>query len=297
MAMVGKWFSRRLGPAMGVYSVLLAVGFIAGTIAVGSRWKQTVGARRGNTSAGFSSRDWCPSSPFSSATRPKAVGSKPSKVRLSLTNDRQDLTRRCSKRSGSPAFWCFTLAAATFGLIWAAVTLFNQALLEDRGFGDYAAKASITVLAILSGCGLLSNMLGGWLAMKWPLGRLNGVAMLMLAASLALFPIVHSMAALMMYAVALGVAGGLLTVVFFTFYRQAFGQSNLGGTQGAGHVLATMSSARPHPFDGLQRPLRNYDPFFWGLGPRCWRFGLACWRVPLPNAVDGSALKKLRTPQ
>src|SRR5262249_11687618 len=32
MALVGKWFRRRLGLAMGVFSVLLAVGFIVGVI-------------------------------------------------------------------------------------------------------------------------------------------------------------------------------------------------------------------------------------------------------------------------
>src|SRR5262249_53892157 len=35
MALVGKWFTRRLGPAMGVYTVLLAVGFMATTVTVG----------------------------------------------------------------------------------------------------------------------------------------------------------------------------------------------------------------------------------------------------------------------
>src|SRR5262245_5386408 len=34
MAMVGKWFTRRLGTAMGVYTVLMAIGFIASVVAV-----------------------------------------------------------------------------------------------------------------------------------------------------------------------------------------------------------------------------------------------------------------------
>ena len=36
MALVGKWFTRRLGPAMGVFAVLLAIGFIAATLGVGA---------------------------------------------------------------------------------------------------------------------------------------------------------------------------------------------------------------------------------------------------------------------
>jgi MFS family permease len=39
MALVGKWFTRRLGPAMGVFTVLLAVGFIAGTVGLGETVK------------------------------------------------------------------------------------------------------------------------------------------------------------------------------------------------------------------------------------------------------------------
>src|SRR5262249_49068260 len=35
MALIGKWFRRRLGVAMGVFSVLLAFGFIASTLGVG----------------------------------------------------------------------------------------------------------------------------------------------------------------------------------------------------------------------------------------------------------------------
>jgi MFS family permease len=34
LAMVGVWFTRRRGPAMGVFSILMTVGFIAATLAV-----------------------------------------------------------------------------------------------------------------------------------------------------------------------------------------------------------------------------------------------------------------------
>ncbi len=39
VALVGKWFTRRLGPAIGVFTVLLAVGFVVGTVGLGEAVK------------------------------------------------------------------------------------------------------------------------------------------------------------------------------------------------------------------------------------------------------------------
>jgi len=39
MAMIGKWITRRLSVAMGVFTVLLAIGFIASTLGVGEAVK------------------------------------------------------------------------------------------------------------------------------------------------------------------------------------------------------------------------------------------------------------------
>ena len=45
------------------------------------------------------------------------------------------------------------------------------------------------------------------------------------------------------YAAAMGVAGGVLTVVFFTVWRQAFGPAHLGQIQGAAQLLTVLASA------------------------------------------------------
>src|SRR5262245_1090655 len=39
-AMIGKWFNRQVGMAMGVFAVLLAIGFIAGVVGVGTAAQQ-----------------------------------------------------------------------------------------------------------------------------------------------------------------------------------------------------------------------------------------------------------------
>jgi MFS family permease len=285
MAMVGKWFGRRIGPAMGVYSVLLAIGFIAGTVAVGNA-VQADGWRAAWTSVGWVLlAGLAPLIALLVRDTPESYGLQAIEADNAAEPDAVPREVTLTEALRSPAFWVYTSAAALFGLIWAAVTLFNAELLENRGFGgEDGANLSTLVLAILSGCGLLSNMLGGWLSMKWPLGRLMGIAMLMLAASLALFPMLDTKAKLMLYAVALGVSGGLLTVVFFAFYRKAFGQAHLGSTQGAGHVLATVSSAAgPILLTGCHDVFGSYAPFFWGLAPAVLLLGLASWKVNLPN--------------
>ena len=41
----------------------------------------------------------------------------------------------------------------------------------------------------------------------------------------------------------MGVAGGMLTVIFFTVWRQAFGPAHLGQIQGAAQLLTVLASA------------------------------------------------------
>ncbi len=34
----------------------------------------------------------------------------------------------------SPAFWVFALSSSLFGLVYSGIALFNQSILEERGF-------------------------------------------------------------------------------------------------------------------------------------------------------------------
>src|SRR5262249_25529195 len=136
--------------------------------------------------------------------------------------------------------WAFSLATSWFNLTWSAVTLSNQAILEEHGF-DY--NTFLLVMAVLTASGLPSNLVGGWLATRRPLGPLLSVGMLFFAASLAVFPRLETQAGLVGYAVLLGVAGGLITVVFFACYGQTFGRTHLGGIQGMAQALSVLASA------------------------------------------------------
>jgi sugar phosphate permease len=271
---------------MGVYSVLLGIGFIAGTLVVG-KTVQDAGWR-----AGWSGLGWAlvalgvltwllvrstPEHSGSVAIEPErptdlAIKSRDATLRDALLN---------------PAFWIFSLAAASFGLIWSAITLFNESILEAHGF---AADSFLMVMAILAGCGLLSNLIGGWLSLHWPLGRLMAIGMLALAVALGVFPLIEGQGALIAYALTLGLSGGLITVVYFTFYGRAFGRTHLGLIQGAAHLLSVVASALgPVLLTWCHGQTGSYDGMFLAMTPVAMAFGLAAWRVAVPDTASNGA--------
>src|SRR5262249_51359876 len=129
----------------------------------------------------------------------------------------------------TPAFWVFALATSAYGLVSSGISLFNQSILAERGFD---AKTFYNLLSLTTVVALGANFLGGWLARRWSIGLILGLAMTLLAASLLALPLVQTHGQLVLYGLALGSAGGVVTVVFFTFWGHAFGRPHLGKIQG-----------------------------------------------------------------
>jgi MFS family permease len=183
----------------------------------------------------------------------------------------------------TPAFWVFSSATALFGMVWSAVTLFNEAILREHGFD---ARTYYLAMALLTAGGLVANMVAGWLAMRWPLGRLLGLGMLVLAAQLAAFPAVTTFPALIVYSLGLGAAGGFITVVHLTFYGRAFGRRDLGQIQGAAQVLSIFASALgPWLLAVWHETTGSYDTLFVPAGVLAIVLGMGAWAVPLPRRV------------
>ncbi len=91
--------------------------------------------------------------------------------------------------------------------------------------------------------GLASNLTTGWVAARWSLERLMCIAMLVLAAALLAFPFVHTLVEVYAYAATMGVAGGMVTVLFFAIWGQRFGPAHLGKIQGAAQMMTVLASA------------------------------------------------------
>ena len=274
LALVGKWFARRLNFAMGVYSLLVGIGFIIAFPAVGEAvlkfgWR-----------AAWSGVGWflllvlAPLGLIFARDHPADAGPESvESFRLS------DLTMWEALRS--PAFWIFALSSSVFGLAYSGISLFNQSILEQRGFD---ASVYHTVLVVSTMLGLLANFGAGWLATRWPIQRVTGLGMAVLAASLIALPMVRTYAHVMLYGASMGIAGGVVTVVFFSVWGQVFGRSHLGRIQGCAQMMTVLASAvGPLILAETLRQTGSYDVVFDALAMIVVFLGIGAWYVPMPS--------------
>jgi MFS family permease len=248
LTIVGQWFVRRIDTAMAVYSVVMSVGFMVAFPLVGAivqqrgwrlAWLSIGGAlvgvlaplawavvRRGPEACGLQpDGDGAPSPP---TTRPDA--------------DRAPAMDGYAwgDALGTPAFWIFAAGTALYGLVASGIGLFNESILAERGFGAevYYQTLAVTALTALAG-----NFLGGWVAIRVPLGRLMAIALLVLSLGLVALPHVSTRLQVMAWATAMGLGGGLVMVLFFSVWPRLFGRRHLGRIQGAAQALTVVASA------------------------------------------------------
>jgi MFS family permease len=127
-----------------------------------------------------------------------------------------------------------------YGLVASGIGLFNEAILAERGFAPDVYHTALAVTAIT---GLGGNFAAGAWAEYRSLRGVLVAAMLLLAMGLTALPHVTAAAHVMLQAIALGVAGGFVMVVFFSFWGRTFGDEHLGRIQGAAQVLTVIASA------------------------------------------------------
>jgi predicted MFS family arabinose efflux permease len=134
---------------------------------------------------------------------------------------------------------------------------------------------------------LIGNFLGGWLARKWSLNRLMAVAMSLLALSLLALPSVRTQAHVAAYASMMGLAGGFVIVLFFSFWSLAFGRAHLGKIQGAAQASTVIASAiGPLLLAECVTRTGSYAAIFYLLAAVVGVLGAAAWfsRIPSPNS-------------
>jgi MFS family permease len=282
MAMIGKWFTRRLPIAMAIFTVLLAFGFIAANFAVGEPakfygWRQTwagVGF--------FLLLVMAPLGALLVRSTPEAMGLAVEAVER-MPDQPAALDLPLAAALCSPAFWAFTLATSFFNLTWSAITLFNESILEMQGFDK---DTFLVVMGVLVVSGLPANLLCGWLAQRMPMGRLLCAGMLLLAGSLAIFPLLTTTLHVVLYGAVLGASGGIITVVFFAVYGFAFGRSQLAAIQAVAQIMTVFASALgPVLLQMLKDDTGSFAPFFYLMAPIAALLGLAVLFVKLPRAA------------
>jgi MFS family permease len=278
LALVGKVSGQKPGLAVGAYSFLVAVGFMAAFGAVkvafearGAHWRE-VWAALGWALLAFGSLALV----FVRNPReahPEGEGS---------ASAERSYTLGAALRT--PAFWVFGVATSFYGMVAAGVSLFNESLLAERGF---ERSVFLTIATVSPLVGLGANLLCGWLAVRVRLGAVLAGALVVLAAVLACFPLVASLPQVYANAVAMGASGGALTVVFFTVWRQAFGPAHLGRVQGAAQLLTVLASAAgPLVLAAGHRAAGGYAPVVRALAVAALALAALAWFVPLPGAAQ-----------
>jgi MFS family permease len=240
LALVGKWFSRRLSGAMGVYAVVMSIGFMAAFPVVGGA------VVAGGWRPAWAGVGWAlllvlaPLSYLLVRSTPEGLGLAVDGGGAAPAGEEPVEGDTLGAALRTPAFWVFALAASAYGLVASGIALFNESVLAERGFDAATYHRSLVVVALT---GLLGNFAGGAFAERGSLRRLLAASMLLLTGSLAALPHLRSQGQVMGYAVVMGLAGGFVMVVFFSFWGRAYGRAHLGRIQGAAQILTVLASA------------------------------------------------------
>ena len=279
LALVGKWFSRRLGAAMGIYAVVMSIGFMTAFPMVGAAVSRS-GWRTAWAGVGLA-LVFVLAPVFALFVRSIPKDAPAGEFPEGAAAPVEGATLGEALRTG--AFWVFALASSAYGLVASGIALFNESILAERGFDAATYYRTLFVVALT---GLLGNFAGGAFAERGSLKRLLAVAMLLLASSLVALPHLDTQAQVMAYAVVMGVAGGFVMVVFFAFWGRAYGRAHLGRIQGAAQILTVLASAvGPLLLAQCVAWTGSYAAAFYALAAVVAGLAAAAALVPEPSAT------------
>ena len=286
LAMIGKWFRRRLTLAMAIYALAMSIGFMAafplvGAIVQSAGWRTAWAAIGLALVFGLAPIAWI----FDRST-PESIGVEVDGE--GATEEEPEISRvhaTLGDALRSPAFWVFAMASSIYGLVASGIGLLNESILVERGFTPDVYYQALAVTAIT---GLAGNFAAGALA-----GRARGratslrtilvTALLVLAAGLTALAHVTTVAQVMAQAVAMGVAGGFIMVVFFSFWGRAYGRMHLGRIQGAAQAMTVVASAVGPLFLAMwSETTGSYAVAFYVLAVVVVALAIAAAAVPVP---------------
>ena len=288
LAMIGKWFRRRLTRAMAIYALAMSIGFMAafplvGAVVQSSGWRMAWAVIGLALVFGLAPIAWI----FDRST-PEAIG-----LEVDGGGIHEDVPEKAGVQATlsdalrSPAFWVFALASSMYGLVASGIGLLNESILVERGF---TAEIYYRALAVTAITGLLGNFAAGALAGRTSLRSILVTALLVLAAGLAALAHVTTVAHVMAQAVAMGVAGGFIMVVFFSFWGRAYGRAHLGRIQGAAQAMTVVASAVGPLFLAMwSEATGSYAVAFYVLATAVAALAVVAAVVPVPAGARATA--------
>jgi MFS family permease len=291
LALVGKWFTRRLSRAMGLYALLMSIGFMAAFPAVGAAVQKS-GWRVAWAGVGLALLVLAPLCALAVRSTPESIGVPVDGGGGPVEEAAGGEAATLAEALRTPAFWVFALAASVYGLVASGIALFNESILAERGFDPATYYRTLVVTALTA---LVGNFAGGAFASRGSMRHLLVAAMVLLAASLAALPYVRTQAHVMAYAVVMGLAGGFVIVVFFSFWGRAYGRTHLGRIQGAAQILTVLASAvGPLLLAECVARTGSYATAFQVLAVVVAGLGVAAARVTLPAGADARPASRSR---
>jgi MFS family permease len=290
LAMVGKWFRRRLTWAMGIYALVMSVGFMlvfpaVGALVLARGWRTAWAAVGIFLIALIAPVSW-----VLTRSTPEAAGEEMDGEAPQGGSPRRAVDATLAGALGTSAFWVFALAASLYGLVASGIGLFNESVLAERGFAPDVYHTALAVTAIT---GLAGNFAAGARAERGSLRSVLVAAMAVLGGALAALPHVSLTWHVMLQAAAMGIAGGFVMVVFFSFWGRVYGQTHLGRIQGAAQVMTVIASALgPLVLAWCVESTGSYAVAFYGLAAAVVALGLAAFVVPIPGDRPHRLLKE-----
>lgn len=282
ITIVGQWFVRRLNLAMAIYTIALSIGFmlafpLIGAIVLANGWRTAWWIIGLALLLGLA-----PLAMLLVRRSPESCAIEPDGEPANLNHETPaDYTLR--QALSTPSFWVFGISSAVYGLIASGIALFNESILAERRFDASTYYRSLVIVALTS---LVGNFLGGWIASKWKMNRLLAVAMILLAGSLAALPHVSTQTHVAMYAAVMGLAGGFVIVIFFSFWSAAYGRTHLGKIQGVAQALTVIASALgPLVLAETVSRTGSYASIFYLLTLVVLVLALLSWFVKLPRTL------------
>ena len=287
LTMVGKWFVRRLSVAMGIFAVLMSLGFavaivVAGDVVFKQGWRVM-----------WSGLGWILM--VLSGLCVVFVRREPEAVGLDTEVVKDDEAQEpvigftLVQALMTPAFYVFAVGSALYNLVIAGVMLFNQSILGELGFDETVFQYA---MAVFMATGLLGNFTAGWAARRWSLGKLMTIAMVAVGVYLLSFPELKTSGQALIHAGLLGFSGGVVSVIFFTAWADIFGRLHLGKIQGAAQVFAVLASATgPWFIESVFSSAGSYAPAFYALAPAVLLVAIFAYFVNIPRPEDAPVLE------
>ncbi|HVX11779.1 MAG TPA: MFS transporter [Pirellulales bacterium] len=286
VALIGKWFHRRVSSAMTAWAVTMILGFAAAERALGYAvnefgWRTAWSATGWLLVAGLAPLGWI----FARSTPEQyglSIDGESVGTATESEADESSFSLTLGETLLTPAFWVLALALSLNSLTQSGIGLFGVSLVRQLELGD---EVFVQMMVIATFAALPGNLLTGWFANAWSLRRLNAIGMCLLALSLPVLPMIKTSLGIILFSTVWGLACGVISVSMNAIWGRVFGRLHLGKIQGAVAVCHVLSSAGgPKVMVWSLNTTGKYGPFFYVSALVAAVLALAVWVVPFPQS-------------